>query len=157
MLPKRGLSFLNEAYAFLNEAYAFLNEAYAFISDSDEPSAIEVADGFFVSLLRHLETVVDEFCGTFVAQVAAPVVLIEVTQQHLCEVQCVAVSCGLQCDVYLSVLAYVVDIGRQPVACVQRLEYLVVVDLPLILVVDDALEAEVGLLPYQAVAGLAVG
>ena len=45
-----------------------------------------------------------------------------------------------------------VYVGRDAVAAVQGLEDLVVVDLSLIPVVDDDLEAQVGLLPDEAVA-----
>ena len=42
-----------------------------------------------------------------------------------------------------------VDIGRQTVTTMDGLEDLILIEQSLIAVVDDGLEAEVGLLPYQ--------
>lgn len=53
----------------------------------DEPSAVEIADGFFVGFLGDLETVVDEFGGRLVAEVAEAVILVEVAQQHFGKVE----------------------------------------------------------------------
>ena len=77
------------------------------------------------------------------------VVLIEVAQQDLGEVERVLPARGLEGEVDLAILAHVVDIGRQTVTTMDGLEDLILIEQSLIAVVDDGLEAEVGLLPYQ--------
>ena len=135
---------------------------------------VEVADGSLISFLRHLETVVDEFRVAVVAQVTTATVLVKIAQEGLGEVESVAVASRLQREVNFSVLAHMVHVGRHAVAGAQLLEYLVVIELPL--VVGDyrlysgyrvyrvyrayspynGLEAQVGLLPDKAVYSIAV-
>ena len=85
-----------------------------------------------------------------------PFVLIEVAEQYFSEVERVLAACRLKGDVDLPVLAHMVDIARQAVTTVEGLEDLVLIDLALVLIVDDDLEAQVGLLPDEDVSRGAV-
>ena len=95
---------------------ALVGQPDAVVADGDEVALVEVADGTLVGFLRNFEAVVDELCGTLVAEVAAPVVLVEIAQQRLCEVECVLLSGGLQSEVDLVVLTDVVDLGCETIA-----------------------------------------
>ena len=66
-------------------------------------------------------------------------------------------TCLLECQINLSILAYMIYVGRYPVSAMQWLEDLIIVDLSLELVVDDDLEAQVCLLPYEHIYSCAMG
>ena len=86
--------------------------------------------------------------------------LLQPVEQRLREVECLLAACGLQREVYLAVGAYAGDVSLHAVARLHVLEYLVAVDEAGILVVDDDLEAQIGLLPYHdvyLVAGVVCG
>ena len=88
-----------------------------------------------------METIVDQFGGRLVAEVTITVVFVEIAQQNLGKVEGLLAATLLEGDVEFAVLAYVIDLALQFVATMQGLEDLIVVDLSLITVVDDDLEA----------------
>ena len=117
---------------------------------------VEVADGSFVHFLRYLEAAFDVFCLALVTEVAYTAVVLQILEQDFCKVFSMPVSGRLQCTVYLSVTADSGDVTFESVAGMNVLENLVFIDKSCIPVVNDDLEAEVGLLPYQQVNFLSV-
>ena len=72
-------------------------------------------------------------------------------QECVGKVERLASSCGLKDDIEFAIRANLLHEAFQRVTGVNILEDLITVDEALVLVVDDNLEAEVRLLPYQQV------
>lgn len=98
-----------------------------------------------------METLVDVVGLALVAKVALAVVVQEILVEGFCEIGCLLDAGLLQGDVYLSVRTNSSDVSLHLVTRVDVLENLVLIEQTRILVVDDNLEAEVGLLPDEEI------
>ena len=93
-----------------------------------------------------METLVDVVGLALVAKVALAVVVQEILVEGFGEIGCLLDADLLQGDIYLSVRANSSDVSLHLVTRVDVLENLILIEQTRILVVDDNLEAEVGLL-----------
>ena len=98
-----------------------------------------------------METLVDVIGLALVAKVALAVVVQEILVEGFGEICCLLNTGLLQGDIYLSVRTNSSDVALHLVTRVDVLENLVLIEQTRILVVDDNLEAEVGLLPDEEV------
>lgn len=98
-----------------------------------------------------METLVDVVGLALVAKVALAVVVQKILVEGLGEVGCLLDAGLLQGDVYLSVRTNSSDVALHLVTGMDVLENLVLIEKTRILVVDDNLEAEVGLLPDEEI------
>ena len=98
-----------------------------------------------------METLVDVVGLALVAKVALTVVVQKILVEGFCEIGCLLDAGLLQGDIYLSVRANSSDVSLHLVTRVDVLENLVLIEETRILVVDDNLEAEVGLLPDEEI------
>ena len=117
----------------------------------DEALLVEVANSTLVNLLAHVETLVDVIGLALVAKVALAVVVQEILVEGLGEIGSLLDAGLLQGDIYLSVRTNSSDVSLHLVTRVDVLENLVLLEQTWILVVDDNLEAEVGLLPDEEI------
>lgn len=129
----------------------FCGETEAVALKYDEVLFVECANGPFEGLFAHLEHALNVFSVAFVAQWALTSVVLEPLQQRLGEVFRLAPAGGLQGDVELAVGTHLGHVAFQPVATVDVLENLVLIDEPAEFVVDDDLESEIGFLPNEQV------
>lgn len=112
---------------------------------------VEVADGFLIDFLRHLEAPLDVFGIALVAKVALAAVVLEILEERLCEIGGMSLPCRLQGAVYLPIGADRRDVTLHAVARVYILKNLSLIDKSGILVVDDDLEAKVCFLPDEQI------
>ena len=63
---------------------------------NDEMTLVEVADGFLIDFLRHLEAPLDVFGIALVAKVALTAVVLEILEERLCEIGGMSLPCRLQ-------------------------------------------------------------
>ena len=117
----------------------------------DEALLVEVANGTLVNLLAHVETLVDVIGFALVAKVALAVVVQEILVEGFGEIGSLLDASLLQGDIYLSVRTNSSDVALHLVTRVDVLENLILIEQTRILVVDDNLEAEVGLLPDEEI------
>ena len=117
----------------------------------DEALLVEVANGTLVNLLAHVETLVDVVGLALVAKVTLAIVVQEILVEGFGEIGSLLDAGLLQGDIYLSVRTDSSDVALHLVTGVDVLEDLVLIEETRILVVDDNLEAEVGLLPDEEI------
>ena len=98
-----------------------------------------------------METLVDVVGLALVAKIALAVVVQEILVEGFGEIGCLLNTGLLQGNVYLSVRTNSSDVALHLVTRVDVLEDLVLIEETRILVVDDNLEAEVGLLPDEEI------
>src|SRR5574344_327983 len=77
-------------------------------------------------------------------------------QQYFREFLCLFSACRLYCQVYFSICSHMVYVTGHFISCMQRLEYLVVIDEPLIFSVNNGFESQVCFLPDKQVHGISV-
>ena len=98
-----------------------------------------------------METLVDVVGLALVAKVALAIVVQKILVEGFCEIGSLLNTGLLQGNVYLSVRTNSSDVSLHLVTRVDVLENLVLIEQTRILVVDDNLEAEVGLLPDEEI------
>ena len=117
----------------------------------DETFLIQVADGTLIYFLADVEALVDVVCLALVAKVAFAIVVEEILVERLGEVGGLLDARLLKGDVNLAVRTYSADVALHLVTGMDVLEDLALVEQAWVLVVDDDLEAEVGLLPDEQI------
>lgn len=115
----------------------------------DEVVLVEVTDSFLENFLADLEGALDVIRSALIAKWGEAIVVFEPLQKGVGKVLGLTSAGWLKRNVYLAIWTDVLDIAFQSVTGLNMLEDLVAIDEPLIFVVDDDLEAEVGLLPYE--------
>ena len=130
---------------------ALFRQSDAHRANGDEALLVEVAYGTLVNLLAHVETLVDVVGLALVAKVALAIIIQEILVEGFGEVGSLLDAGLLQGDIYLSVWANSSDVALHLVTRVDILEDLVLIEETRVLVVDDNLEAEVGLLPDEEI------
>jgi hypothetical protein len=98
-----------------------------------------------------VETLVDVIGFALVAKIALAVIVQKILVEGFGEIGCLLDAGLLQGDIYLSVRTNSSDVALHLVTRVDVLEDLILVEETRILVVDDNLEAEVGLLPDEEI------
>ena len=88
-----------------------LHEVDAFVGDGDEMFAVEVANGFLIRLLAHLESVGNQFGRTLIPKTTMSTVLLQIIQQHIRELLRLSPTSRLHCHVNLSIGTHPVDIS----------------------------------------------
>lgn len=121
------------------------------VCDRDQVTLVEVTDRFLKYFLTYLERTLDIIGRTLVAKGAEAVMALDPFEERVGKVECLATSGRLKDDVELAVGTHLLHEAFQLVSRVDILEDLITIDEPLVLVVDDDLEAKVRLLPYQQV------
>lgn len=121
------------------------------VCDRDEVAFVEVTDSFLKHFLADLERALDVIGRTLVAERTEAVMALDPFQERVGKVKRLTPSCGLKDDIELAIGANFLHEAFQRVTRVDILEDLITIDEALVLVIDDNLEAEVRLLPYQQV------
>ena len=101
---------------------------------------IKIAHSFLKGLLTHPKGRVDFICRTFIIQCNPSAIILDVLQQGFRKIVYLLETGFLEYQVYLAIFAYLLDKSFHPVARVQGLEYLTIIEQTAVLIFNDCLE-----------------